>query len=74
LKDASIISFICHIAIARRLSSDEGRPPWKTWRQALQEADDLLAQAIGDASARLKQHRAYLAAQLENAMRLYICG
>lgn len=59
-----------NIAIARRLSSDEDRPPWKTWGQALLEADDLLAQAIGDASVRLKQHRAYLAAQLENAKQL----
>jgi exodeoxyribonuclease-1 len=59
-----------NIAIARRLSNDEAAAPWKTLGQALREADDLLEHAIGDESVRLKQHRAYLAAQLENAMRL----
>ena len=58
-----------NIAIARRLSNDKATMPWKTLSQALQEADDLIANARDAEAAHLKSHRMYLATRLEGAIK-----
>ncbi len=58
------------VAIAARLTSDDGEVPWLTYRRAIAEADDLLQDADAARGQLLRELRHYLAVRAEEAAML----
>ena len=64
---------VCHdyeVAIARRLTANEGAVPWLTLSRAITEANDLLANATGAEGPLLNGHLDRLRQQADNASAL----